>query len=66
MTTKTKSGYRPGRLVTRGWFDAECQTCAWRCSKVNALGAGAIHAKRFGHCVRVTIERTVVYNHEAS
>lgn len=49
--------------TTRGDFIAECEGCDWKCYSRNALGVAAQHAKRHGHYVRVTIERTVIYDY---
>ncbi len=53
----------PKKYVTRGDFDAECETCGWRCREQNALGVGVQHARRHGHKVRIEIVRAVIYDH---
>jgi hypothetical protein len=48
---------------TQGDFHAECMTCGWECKKPNALGAGSQHARRNKHSVRVTVERSRIYDY---
>jgi len=52
---------REGReWATKGDFDAECDTCGWRCTAKNAVGVGVQHARRHGHYVHIRIERSIV------
>jgi hypothetical protein len=46
---------------------AECQACDWQDAAAGALGRAAIHHDRFGHEVRIVVERIVTYgNREAT
>jgi hypothetical protein len=52
--------------TTKGDFRAYCFTCGWSSQAANALGTGALHARKHGHRVSVEIERTVCYDYEAA
>jgi hypothetical protein len=61
---KTASGYSSGEWSTKPDFFAECLTCGWSLRARNGQGAGALHARRNKHCVRVEVEVARIYNHE--
>lgn len=57
-------GKPSGEWSTKPDMRAECLTCGMQWKTPNALGISAIHARRQNHCVRVEVERTVVYDHD--
>lgn len=63
---KTESNYTAGEWSTKLDYDAECQTCGWRCLSRNAQGVAAQHARKHKHCVRVEVYVVRIYNHESS
>jgi hypothetical protein len=48
---------------TKPDYVAFCDTCGWKLSSRNALGAAAIHARKHKHYVHVDVYKSVIYNH---
>lgn len=61
---KSASGLTRGEWSTKPDYRAECLTCDWTMEGNNAQGPAAVHARRHGHCVRVEVDVTRIYNHE--